>query len=69
MMPNIFESAQCYICNQVYKGHFDAPVIFCHLHRPDEVDFHQSLQAGPLTKDQKAQRRLYENRWKYLPRT
>jgi hypothetical protein len=64
MMPQVFESAQCYICDEVYKGPFCDPVIFCHRHRRDEVDFHQSLQAGKLSKDQKAQKRLYEKRWK-----
>jgi hypothetical protein len=29
-----------------------------------EVDFHQSLQEGKLSKDQKVQKRLYEKRWK-----
>jgi len=64
MQPKVFESAQCYICDEVYHGHFDAPVFFCHRHRSDEVDFHQSLQSGPLSKDQKAQKRLYEKRWR-----
>jgi len=64
MDERVFESAECYICDEVYKGKFSSPVIFCHRHKPDEVDFHQSLQAGPLSKDQKAQKRLYEKRWK-----
>jgi hypothetical protein len=64
MNAKVFESAQCYICDEVYKGKFSDPVIFCHRHKPDEVDFHQSLQAGALTKDQKTQKRLYEKRWK-----
>lgn len=64
MGPQIFESAQCYICDEVFKGNFRSPVFFCHKHDRDEVNFHQSLQAGPLTKDQKAQKRLYEKRWK-----
>ena len=64
MQPRIFESAECYICGEVYKGKFRNPVFFCDKHKRDEIDFHQCLQAGRLTKDQKAQKRLYENRWK-----
>ena len=64
MQPRIFESAECYICGEVYKGKFRNPVFFCNRHRQDEIDFHQSLPDKRLTKDQKAQRLLYARRWK-----
>ena len=64
MQPMVFESAQCYICNEVYKGRFSDPVFFCHKHKQDEIDFHQSLPEGRLTKEQKQQRLLYARRWK-----
>lgn len=64
MKERVFESAECYICGEVYKGRFSHPVFFCDKHRRDEINFHQSLQDGPLTKEQKAQKRLFEKRWK-----
>jgi len=63
MNDPVFESAQCYICDEVIKGRFASPVIFCHRHQRDEVDLHQSMPEKPSKAD-KALAREYAKRWK-----
>jgi len=59
-----YPTAYCRICGALSKGEFHSPTFFCPKHERDEVNFYQSLQDSPLTKEQKAQRRLYEKRWR-----
>lgn len=55
--------ASCEFCNRRKRGRFSSRTFICEGHSQYEIDFLSSLQDGPLTKDQKAQRRLFMKLW------
>lgn len=56
--------AKCTICGIRREGRFEGHSFICDKHSSDECDFFQSLQEGTLSKEQKSQRRIYEQQWK-----
>lgn len=63
MGPPIYDNATCFICGQVHKERFHDRRTYCSWHSNAEIDFFLSLPEGQLSKEDKAQRRIYEKSW------
>lgn len=59
-----YPSSQCMICGDVRVKWTNQRTFYCDKHERDEIEFHESLpERTRMTKDQKAQERLYAKRW------
>lgn len=64
MQEPMYPESQCLICGNVRRKWSHQRTFYCDLHKRDEVEFHDSLpERSRMTKDMKAQERLYAKRW------